>query len=163
MEDSESRIELVAFLQLYTTWDQRQCFCSVRGKEIQSRFPLRHTKTDTYLRLLGYLHMCLSVRRAVSPEQLDPLHRHCGCARCGVWYLTSVTRGDQVTPQRATTHLSEQCLSTPDHTFPRYMDCPAVGSLKTLTGLPLLRDRQHLPVKLLGLSKEGQSIAIPKQ
>lgn len=151
MEDSESRIELVAFLQLCTMYDQGWCFHSVMGKEIQSRFPLRHPKTDTCLHLLGYLHMCPSVRMEVSSDQLDPLGRRCYCARCGVWCLTSVT--GQATPQTATTYVSEQCLFPPEHTSPefpciedhgpfaRYMDCLAVGSLKALTHLLLLRDR----------------------
>lgn len=126
-------------------WDQEWCFRSVIDKEIQSRFPLRHPKTDTCLHLLGYLHMCPSVRMAVSPERLDPLHEHCCCARHDVWYLTSVTR--KVAPQTAATCLSEQCLFTPDHTFPDFPCSEEWWALCQIHGLPCSKqlENSHMP------------------
>lgn len=47
MRDWKSRIQLVAFLQLQTEWDQGQCLPLVMGTEIQSRCPLRHPKPGT--------------------------------------------------------------------------------------------------------------------
>lgn len=156
---------------------QGWCFCSVMGKDIQSRFPLKHPKTDTCLHLLGYLHMCPSVGMAASPEQLDPLSRRCCCARHSVWYLTSVTR--QVTPQTATTHLSEQSLFISEHISPDFPCSEDWWAICQIHGLLCSRqfENSHTPSSFKGQvafaskglgpfqarSCHSQSIAVGKQ